>query len=482
MIKFKNYHYILLIAVVLFLAFQWFSLKNSAENRSRLDSVKDYHYPLLETMDQTLFRLEQIKDLYLQAVLIGEIEMVVDANRVVVEMRAALDELTRYEAVKLEVERLIAQLDRYTSASGEVAQQMINGAVNADVWLPDSERMNVELQQFETMAQTFRQQSYANFIATLSRSETVASHLHLSGIILGVINLMFIATLGYLIASNNRMMTIIERQNETLEQRVAERTTALEAAQSELIKSEKMAALGGLVSGVAHEINTPLGVSITATSHLAEESRRFSLLLQEGKMKKSSLVNYVEQVDEGVVMLQANLTRAAELIKNFKQVAVDQSIEEIRTLNLGDYLQEVLSSLRPKWKHTQIELITDFADKVEITTYPGALAQIMTNFISNSIIHGFEDGSVAGEIAITLTQQPQGIELRYRDSGKGMAQESLDKIFDPFYTTRRGQGGTGLGMHIVYNLVTQKLKGSIDCHSAPNEGCRFTIILPERLD
>ena len=269
----------------------------------------------------------------------------------------------------------------------------------------------------------------------------------------------------------------LKNSNDSLKQAFRD----LNQVQNQLIESEKMAALGGLVSGVAHEINTPIGVSLTAASCLTGDVRTLKKEIDNGQMKRSSFNHFLKQVEEGTVIIESNLLRASELIRNFKQVAVDQSIEEVRKINLGEYLGEVLTSLKPKWKHTAVELETDLADDVEMTTYPGAVAQIITNLIENSLNHGFEEGRLPGKITIHLTTDLDRVVLKYCDTGKGMNEEVLARLFDPFFTTRRGEGGTGLGMHIVYNIVTQKLGGMISCISKPGEGCRFKIQLPEQI-
>lgn len=252
----------------------------------------------------------------------------------------------------------------------------------------------------------------------------------------------------------------------------------LKQTQEQLIQQEKMAGLGRLVSGVAHEINTPLGIGITASSHAVKELKECHDLFDNNKLTKTKLQSFIEVMTESLQLLESNLTRAAQLVKNFKQVAVDQSLEELGEINLGQYLEDILMSLKPKWKHTDITLNTQFSDDIVFSTYPGAIAQILTNLVENAVKHGFDEGKLAGEIEISLLCTDTHIEWTFTDSGKGMNNETLKKVFDPFYTTRRSAGGTGLGMHIVYNIVTQKLQGEISCFSEPEQGCRFIIRLP----
>ena len=283
----------------------------------------------------------------------------------------------------------------------------------------------------------------------------------------------------------------LRRLNEELEWRVEQRTEdmtranfelrdtlhRLRLAQRQLIESEKMAVLGALVAGVAHEINTPLGVTVTAASHLQEETARVARLMGEGALTRNDLQAFESTVRESADMILRNLRRADRLIKSFKLVAVDQSSEERRTIELGAYLHEILASLMPVLKKVPHKIRIDCPTPVSMSTYPGALYQIVSNLLMNSVTHGFEPGQ-AGEVTIAARAVGDRVQLEYRDNGKGMSDAVRAQIFDPFFTTRRGQGGSGLGMHVVYNLVTQLLKGSIRVESAPLAGTKFEIDLP----
>ncbi|WP_138552262.1 two-component regulator propeller domain-containing protein [Pseudoalteromonas rubra] len=256
----------------------------------------------------------------------------------------------------------------------------------------------------------------------------------------------------------------------------------LKVTQQQLVQQEKMAGLGRLVSGVAHEINTPLGIGITAGSYASKALSECEQKLASGKLTKDNLEQFMALLKESLQLLESNLNRAAQLVKNFKQVAVDQSIEELSTINLPDYLNDVLTSLHPKWKHTQVSVQTDFPGEARMSTYPGAIAQILTNLVDNAIKHGFDEGTQPGTVTISLSTSDEQITWIVSDDGAGMSDDTLSKVFEPFYTTRRSNGGTGLGMHIVFNIVTQKLKGTIECHSEAGQGCRYTIVLPNTLE
>lgn len=255
----------------------------------------------------------------------------------------------------------------------------------------------------------------------------------------------------------------------------------LERAQDQLVQSEKMAALGELVAGVAHEINTPVGVGVTAASFLEAKTSEFKKTYSSGQLKRSELENYLQTVEEVSNSILINMERAAELISSFKQVAVDQSSQNRRRFNLKEYISEILLSLRPRYKKTGHEIKVNCDENIDLNSFPGAFSQILNNMIMNSLIHGFEDIE-NGIIQIDITRREDKedtILFIYQDNGKGMNQEQKEKAFDPFYTTMRGKGGTGLGMSIVFNLITQTLKGSIDCDSSIGNGVRFTMKFPE---
>ncbi len=248
-------------------------------------------------------------------------------------------------------------------------------------------------------------------------------------------------------------------------------------AQTELVKAEKMAALGGLVAGVAHEVNTPIGVTLGSATHLEAETRKALALYENGEMGEEDLSDYFATASQAAQLITLNSQRAADLITSFKQVAVDQTSGERREFNLDVYLREILNSLHPALKKTQITTKIECPDDLDMKTLPGTLSQVVTNLVTNSIIHAFAPDQ-AGTIHISATPRGSMVELIYRDDGVGIPAALHERVFEPFYTTKRGTGGSGLGLHIIYNTVTQSLKGTIALESAEGEGTTFRIRIP----
>ena len=285
----------------------------------------------------------------------------------------------------------------------------------------------------------------------------------LAGLIIGVV------------AGGVAFVVLIRRKVFAPTQRVfAERDRATE----QLMQTERMAALGGLVAGVAHEVNTPVGVTLTCASHLHEASQAFSQKVANGAVRKQDMLAYLAQAEESSQIILKNALRAGQLVQSFKQIAVDQTSEARRVFPLKSYIDEVLLSLKPAWKHRAIEVRVQGADDVSMDSYPGPLGQVLTNLVMNAVTHAF-DSEAGGEVRITITPQAGRVLLVVQDNGSGIPREHLGKIFDPFFTTRRGMGGTGLGLSVVYNTVTRILGGSIEVHSTLGDGAMFALNLPQ---
>lgn len=251
----------------------------------------------------------------------------------------------------------------------------------------------------------------------------------------------------------------------------------LRSTQKKLIEAEKMASLGSLVAGVAHEINTPLGIGVTSVTSIQEELKELQTQYSENSLSHDTMDKYLDHSDQLCTILHKNLIRASELIQSFKQVAVDQSTEELREINLKDYCNEILNSLGPKFKRSAITIHNQCADDIKISTYAGVIYQVLSNLLINSLTHAYDENQ-QGDIKIQAQLNSDKVTIDYHDDGKGIDTEHLDKVFEPFYTTRRGSGGTGLGLSIVYNLVTGKLKGTIDIINSEMCGTHFKIQFP----
>jgi PAS domain S-box-containing protein len=252
----------------------------------------------------------------------------------------------------------------------------------------------------------------------------------------------------------------------------------LRETQNSLIEAEKLAALGRLVAGVAHEVNNPIGISLTVASSLERKIAVFAESIARGELRRSSLNDFVATNRDAASQLVANLNRAAELIQSFKQVAADRNYSDKRTFDLGDLTEQVVLSLRPSLRKHNVTLTVDCQPNLTMDSYPGPYGQVLTNLFLNSLAHAFPDGK-GGAVDIKVREAGRdGVEVLFSDNGCGMSPDVRRKAFDPFFTTRRDQGGTGLGLHIVHNIVTSRLGGRLDLKSRSGEGTQIHIVLP----
>lgn len=265
----------------------------------------------------------------------------------------------------------------------------------------------------------------------------------------------------------------IRRRNDELTQTLDQ----LRNTQDELVRQEKMASLGGLVAGIAHEINTPLGICVTATSHVEEELHTWRRWHDEGVFDASHIEEMLDELDLTIHVLDGNIRRGAELVRSFKQVAVDQSSGQRRSFDLAAYIDEILLSLKPKLKRAPCTVHVDCPQGVVMDSFPGALSQVLTNLVVNAVMHAFPERS-DGRVDIVGRAEGQDVLLSVSDDGMGMNAADLKRYFDPFFTTKRGSGGTGLGANIVFNQVTNVLGGSIRAISTPGTGLRVDMRLP----
>ena len=254
----------------------------------------------------------------------------------------------------------------------------------------------------------------------------------------------------------------------------------LKELQETLVQTEKMAALGGLVAGVAHELNTPVGVCLTAASLMTEKTDELSRSFESGQLRKSKVQEYIETANEISGLIRSNLERAGDLIRVFKQVAIDPSEDERQIFRVRDHIEMAFGLLGEKMRPGGLVLAIDCAAELTIDGFPEALRQALTVLIDNASIHAYPDGA-AGTITVAAAETAPGvITLSVADNGVGIRPEHLSRIFEPFFTTRRSQGGIGLGLHMVFNIATSVLGGRITCESQPGEGTRFTLTIPTR--
>ena len=297
---------------------------------------------------------------------------------------------------------------------------------------------------------------------------------------------------GTLICSFTAMRNDLRQYHDHLEELVEHRTRELEEkneslsqalslikqTQRELIESEKMASLGRLVAGFAHEINTPIGVAVGASSHGLAATGKLRPLLAQDEVDETTFLKLLDEVDEANRLVYANLTRAAELVGSFKRTSVDQTRGTARRYNLNQTLQDIVASLHDRIKRTAVTVTLRCDTLIEPYGYPGALGQIMTNLITNSLQHGFANGTRTGAIQIEAHREQDDVVIDFHDNGKGVTEQDRQRLFEPFFTTARDKGGTGLGLFICHNLATAEMKGSLRCESQPDQGTRFLLRYP----
>lgn len=295
---------------------------------------------------------------------------------------------------------------------------------------------------------------------------------------------------GGLVARNEELILAqhsLSSLNVTLEQRVAARTAELVDAnqqlkegQEKMLEAEKMASLGRMVAGFAHEVNTPVGIAVGAASQTRELVAELDALIDQEEVTEAELRERLSMLDETSQLALENLRRAAGMVQSFKRTAVDQTSEAERDYDLAEVIEDVCKSLHNAIKTTPIKILVDCPADLHLHGPAGVLVQLLTNLIQNSRMHGFGDGTLAGTIRIKAARAGDLISINYSDDGAGMSPSVLEHAFEPFYTTRRGTGGSGLGLYIAYNLVTSGLGGHISCESACGKGTTFGIEFPYR--
>lgn len=280
---------------------------------------------------------------------------------------------------------------------------------------------------------------------------------------------------------NNNLEKLVDERTADLEKsnkKLQNTLVSLEKTQNTLIGSSKMASLGKLVASVAHEINTPIGLGVTGVSHFESETKSIEKLYKENYLGKEEFESYLHNSRQIAKTILSNLTKAAQIIKSFKNIAVDQSSEEKREFNVKEYIDDILLSLNHALKKTKHTINIECDKKININNYPGLFSQVFTNLIMNSIIHGFDDIE-EGKINIKVSlKDNKNCHIIYKDNGKGLDEKTQKNICNPFYTTKKGEGGSGLGMNIVENIITKQLQGTLNIESKEGEYTKFNIIFP----
>lgn len=270
-------------------------------------------------------------------------------------------------------------------------------------------------------------------------------------------------------------------ENEALEARVAERTAELSqtvarltAAREELVQSEKLASLGAMVAGISHELNTPIGNTVTVSSTLQAQARDFRKLVDTGHLRKSDLLDFLGLLDEMSDVIVRSTRRAAELVTSFKQVAVDRSSERRRDFDVATLVQELVTALKPGMRQRNVSVTLDIPGGIQCDSFPGPVGQVVTNLFQNALAHAFDDAA-PGAITVEARAEGDMVVMHVKDNGKGMDEHTLKHAFDPFFTTRLGQGGSGLGLSVSHRIASTVLGGALSASSIPGQGSCFTF-------
>jgi signal transduction histidine kinase len=273
---------------------------------------------------------------------------------------------------------------------------------------------------------------------------------------------------------NTRLFTEVQERTRQLSQSLED----LRAAQDSLVQTEKLAALGRLVAGVAHEINTPVGTSLTVASAFINKANRFEVEVASGDVRRSILTEFIAAGREAASQIMVNLGHAADLIQSFKQVAADRNVSDRRRFDLGQVTDQVVKGLRFGLRSQNLTVSVECEPNLAMNSYPGPYGQVLTNLVLNSAAHAFPDGARGSVHIAAQASGKDNVEVMFSDDGCGMSPEIKRQVFDPFFTTRRDQGSTGLGLHIVHNIVTNRLGGRINLETRPGAGTKIRIIVP----
>lgn len=286
-----------------------------------------------------------------------------------------------------------------------------------------------------------------------------------------------VSTLRMQYAKVNALAANLQEVNATLEQRVAERSAQLAEMQQKAMDSERLTSLGSMVAGISHELNTPLGNALTVSTTLEAQVRTLSQRVEQGKLTRTDMAEFLSGAADMSLLATQSITRAADLVASFKQVAVDQTSEQRRPFLLDRVVSDNVAALMPSLGRIQLQVVQDIPADIRCDSFPGPLGQVLTNLVQNAAVHGFE-GKAEGQIQIIATLLGDQVELVVVDDGVGMDKKILMHAFDPFFTTRLGKGGSGLGLSVSYRLATSVLGGSLSARSEPGRGSTFTLNFP----
>ncbi len=458
------------------------------------DWIKLDYDEIIETSE--LIRIAWIVAAVFMAVLLWSLSLRHQVDR---KTKALKEELEKSEQMKVEIERINEKLGQSQRELESILNadpssifvkdtngifQMVNSAAARTMNLEPEEIIGHALREFpdrispeslEVVERTEQQVlngevAYSNYMIDLFDGE---GHKFIHDV--RKIPIMGSDGKPELILSVSTDITEIQNKNVELEKSLDE----LKSARAQLLEQEKWAAIGAFVAGIAHDVNTPLGSSITISSHLKKIVANSEKALSQGSLKKSQLIELYEDANESLEMLDRHLNQAADLIQNFKAVSVHQINEVEEEFDLCEYMNRIAIGMKYECKKKGARIEVNCEEVILYKGTPGLISQILTNLIANSLMHGF-DSQASGLIRMAARERDGFVHIYYSDNGKGMDENTLKKVFVPFYTTKRSEGGSGLGMHIVHTLVTEKLEGSIDVKSEPDKGVYFDIRLPAR--
>lgn len=459
-------------------AFMHFRLRNERKTRNWLEQVVSRRTAELQTQNQAL--AESYRDMTLLQMLAKQITASLDLQEILFLCHKSLNEI-------MDVHVLAIGIYRSETQSLEFSHWLENGRLMDRFELklrPETNLASVSFNQQREIDIQQREQFllYLPEIPPPINGAPMQSVLYFPLVVdgehIGCLSLQSPRVEAFAPQQINLVRTLTS--NIAIAVANAQIVARLQQTQQQLVMQEKMASLGGLVAGVAHEVNTPLGICVTAASHLQLELKAITLAHQQRKLLVPEFERFLDTANTAALMLTQNTERAAALINSFKQVAVDKSAISLREFDVPEYLKEVIRSLQPELnrRHCQLQLISD--PGISLYADAGSLAQLLTHLVMNSLQHGFgEEMQVKPLIELKILKTASHIQLEYRDNGCGMSADTLKRLFDPFFTTKRSEGNSGLGAHIVYNLVTAQLNGSIYASSEPGLGLYYRILIPQ---